>query len=66
MKIRIAVVVDKVVEAPDFLRPYFNKELDWADLQGKDEEAYTRWYEELVQKHTILDEGEWVMVEEDV
>ena len=66
MKIRIAVVVDKVVEAPDFLRPYFNKELDWTNLQGKDEEAYTRWYEELVQKHTILDEGEWVMVEEDV
>lgn len=66
MKIRIAVVVDKVVEAPDFLRPYFTKELDWADLQGKDEEAYARWYEELIQKHTILDGGEWAMVEEDV
>lgn len=66
MKIRIAVVVDKVVEAPDFLRPYFNKELSWADLRGKDEEAYVRWYEDLIQKHTILDDGEWVMVEEDV
>jgi hypothetical protein len=66
MKIRIAVVVDKVVEAPDFLRPYFNKELDWADLQGEDEEAYVRWYEDLIQKHTILDDGEWVIVKEDV
>lgn len=66
MKIRIAVVVDKVVEAPDFLRPYFNKELDWADMSRKDEEAYDRWYEDLIQKHTILDGGEWVMVEEDV
>lgn len=60
MKIKIAVVVDKVVEAPDFLRPYINKELDWADLRGKDEKAYNRWYEELIQKHTILDGGEWV------
>ena len=60
MKIRIPVVVDKVVEAPDFLRPYINKELDWVDLRGKDEEAYNRWYEELIQKHTILDGGEWV------
>ena len=65
MKIRIAVVVDKVVEAPDFLRPYFNKELDWEDLRGKEEEAYARWYEDLIQKYTILDSGEWVMVEED-
>lgn len=60
MKIRIPVVVDKVVEAPDFLRPYINKELDQADLRGKDEEAYNQWYEELIQKHTILDGGEWV------
>ena len=65
MKIRIAVVVDKVVEAPDFLRPYINKEQDWADLRGKEAEAYERWYDELLARETILDEGEWMAAEED-
>lgn len=65
MKVRITVVVDKVVEAPDFLRPYIAKEREWADLRGKEADAYDRWYEELLERETILDEGEWMVVEED-
>ena len=64
MKIRIGVVINKEIEAPDFIRPYLDKSKEWFDMSKEERRAYDEWYAEVCKEHTILDSGEWVIVEE--